>query len=288
MKMHKEIRTVTSGINRVHIERVLRESGYGMPSHHRHPYYELYFVERGACRFMIEDNLYDLRDGGFVLIPPQTFHITRYLFGACRRVDLYFRGEDISGAVLSALPRQGGFFEQVQTFQTPDAYRAQISALLSRMAAEERVNDRQSVGLLYFQLQELLLLCSRVCVFSQDAPADIHTTDRQALLAAHFISKNYMRAITTADIAEAVGFSPNYLSRKFRESTGIGVHEYLARTRLRHAAAQLVSTDDAITQIALRCGFSDGNYFKDAFKKKYGVAPSEYRAAGCACGSRRF
>lgn len=152
-----------------------------------------------------------------------------------------------------------------------------MSALISRMTAETRIGDAQSVPTLYFQLQELFLMCARVCLFSQDTPADIHTTDRHVLLAVRFIGKNYMRPVTTADIA-AAGFSPNYLSRKFREAAGIGIHEYLAFTRLQHAAAELISTDDTITQIALRCGFSDSNYFKDVFKKKYGVTPREYRS----------
>ena len=34
--------------------------------------------------------------------------------------------------------------------------------------------------------------------------------------------------------------------------------------------------DDCITDIAFRCGFSDSNYFKDEFKKKYGVTPRAY------------
>ena len=83
--------------------------------------------------------------------------------------------------------------------------------------------------------------------------------------------------ISAADIAKAAGYSPNYLSRRFREAAGIGVHEYLMFIRLQRAALELVSTDDSVTEIALRCGFSDGNYFKDAFKKKYGVTPSKYR-----------
>ncbi|MBQ9648445.1 MAG: AraC family transcriptional regulator [Oscillospiraceae bacterium] len=275
--MHKEIRTRTSGISRVHIERAVRKAGYSMVVQHDHPYFELYYVERGACRFMIDDNMHDLRGGDFVLIPPRTLHFTRYLFGACKRVDIYFRSEDVSEAVLSALPQGADFFLQTQIFQVPDAYRDHVAALFSRMAAEARIGDAQSAQILYFQLQELFLLCVRVCTFSQDVPADIHTADRQVLLAARFISKNYMRAITAADIATAAGFSPNYLSRKFREAAGISIHEYLVLTRLRHAATELVSTDDTVTQIALRCGFSGSNYFKDAFKKKYGMTPSEYR-----------
>ena len=75
----------------------------------------------------------------------------------------------------------------------------------------------------------------------------------------------------------SMGFSPNYLSRRFRRAAGIGLHEYIVFVRLQHAARELISSSDTVTDIALRCGFSDGNYFKDAFKKKYGVTPRAYR-----------
>jgi len=127
------------------------------------------------------------------------------------------------------------------------------------------------------RLQTLLLLCSRVCSFVFDPPADIRTNDRQILQAARFISQRFADPLTSADVARAVGFSPNYLSRKFRAATGIGLHEYIVFVRLQRAAQELLSTDDSITAIALRCGFSDSNYFKDAFKKKYGVSPRSYR-----------
>ena len=56
------------------------------------------------------------------------------------------------------------------------------------------------------------------------------------------------------------------------------VHEYLVLLRLKSAALELLSTQDSITEIALRNGFSDSNYFKDAFKKMYGVSPRAYRS----------
>ena len=75
----------------------------------------------------------------------------------------------------------------------------------------------------------------------------------------------------------AAGVSPNYLSRKFRQATGMGVHEYLSFLRLQQAAVDLAETTDSITDVALRCGFSDSNYFKDCFKRRYGVSPRTYR-----------
>ena len=95
--------------------------------------------------------------------------------------------------------------------------------------------------------------------------------------AARFITEHYAEPITAADIAAAAGFSPNYLSRKFREAAGFGVHEYLTFIRLRSAARLLATTEGSVTEVALRCGFSNSNYFKDAFKKQYGCTPRVYR-----------
>ena len=175
------------------------------------------------------------------------------------------------------MPHQAAFFSEPRVFQVPEAMRENVGIHLGRMVAEEKINDMRSRALLHVQLQELLLYCSRICNFLQDTPANIYTTDPQVLEAARYISSHYMEKITTADVAAAAGFSPNYLSKRFREAAGIGVHEYLMFVRLQHAALDLVSTNDFITEIALRSGFSDSNYFKDAFKKKYGITPSAYR-----------
>ena len=67
-----------------------------------------------------------------------------------------------------------------------------------------------------------------------------------------------------------------FLTRLLNE-TGIGLHEYIVFIRLHRAALELVATEDSVTTVAFRCGFSDSNYFKDAFKKKYGVTPRAYR-----------
>jgi len=275
--MEKEIRTKTGEITRVHVDRRTREAGYVMRGHHFHPYYELSYIERGSCRFLIEDTMYDLHDGDFLLIPPQLLHYTRYLFGSCQRCGIYFRDEDLSEEVLPFVPGGREFFTQLRVFQAPSGARRTFSALIGRMAEEERNFDERSPLLLRIMLHELVMQCTRLCTVLSESPASIHTTDRQVLQAARFINEHFRQQISANDIAAAAGFSPNYLSRKFREAAGIGVHDYLVFIRLRNAAFELISTDDSVTDIALRCGFSDSNYFKDVFKKKYGMTPREYR-----------
>lgn len=273
----KKEKLENNSLRRVLVECQLREEGFVMSSHHCHSFFEIYYVDRGNCRFMVENNIYDLRKGDFLLIPPDVLHYTRYLDGPCKKYGIYFRSDDISPQVSAAMPGGSSFFYETRIFQLPDAHHYQAELLLDRMLTEEKIEDSRTEAMLYLQLQELLLFCSRNCSFLQDIPANIRTTDRQIVLAARYISDHYMEPISAADIASAAGFSPNYLSKRFREAAGIGVHEYLMFVRLQHAALDLVSTNDSITEIALRSGFSDSNYFKDAFKKKYGTTPSAYR-----------
>ncbi len=275
-----EIRTFiteTDNLNRISVESHLREKGFVMSTHHCHSHHELFYVVHGECRFLLESDMYDLHQGDFLLIPPHILHYTRYLDSSCRKCNIYFRRADIMPSVLELMPGQEEFLNEIRIFQLPDAMQHQAEILLNRMLTEEKINDKHSGLLLHLQLQELLLYCSRNCSFLHETPANIHTTDRQIVLAAKFISEHYMEPISAADISAAAGFSPNYLSKRFREAAGIGVHEYLMFIRLQHAALELVSTNDSITEIALRCGFSDSNYFKDAFKKKFHMTPSAYR-----------
>lgn len=270
---------ISEQIDNIYAGSEVREAGYVMPDPHCHSYFELFYVESGACRFFIDNNMYDIHAGDFMLIPPDVFHYTRYLFGACKRSVVHFHVEDISDSVKKLLPGHADFLSAMRIFQVPEAYREQINALLLRMVNEKKIADERSGLMLQALLQELFLLCGRECRFLNDIPANIHTTDRQIVQAAQFISNHYMDRISTADIAAAAGYSPNYLSQKFRKSVGIGIHEYLVFIRLQYAALELVTTNDSITEIAFRCGFSDSNYFKDAFKKKYGLTPRAYRKA---------
>lgn len=265
------------GTDGVHADTKTRDANFVMSGHHCHTCFELFYVESGCCRFLIDDSIQDLHAGDVILVPLMALHYTRYIFGTCRRTVILFRREDVLDEIRRSMPGGDRIFTETTVFQVPPAYRGQVAHCIKHMIAEEHLQDSRSFLMRKIYLQELLLLCARVCRFPRELPTDIHTTDQQILQAASFISEHYMQRITAQDIARAVNFSPNHLSRKFHQATGIGLHEYLVFIRLQHAAQELITTDDSITTIALRCGFSDGNYFKDSFKKKFGVTPRTYR-----------
>ena len=77
-------------------------------------------------------------------------------------------------------------------------------------------------------------------------------------------------------LAEDVGLSRTQLHRRMKELTGISVGEYIRNLRLQQAAKLLQSGDVNISQVTYAVGFSTPAHFTVAFKKYYGITPSEY------------
>ena len=94
-----------------------------------------------------------------------------------------------------------------------------------------------------------------------------------------YLRQHYREGISLNTLAREFFITPPYLSRRFREKTGLTFVEYLEELRLEKAEAYLLASDAKITGIAGQVGYLDPNYFAKVFKKKYGLSPSDYRAA---------
>lgn len=79
-------------------------------------------------------------------------------------------------------------------------------------------------------------------------------------------------------ISEEVHSSPYHFHRKFRELTGENVHECMKRLRMERASTLLRSTNGDITSIALDSGYQTLESFSKAFKRTYGLTPSDARS----------
>lgn len=91
------------------------------------------------------------------------------------------------------------------------------------------------------------------------------------------IKKNDDEALSLSRLARKSGYSEFYLSRKFREISGMQFRDYLRYRRLAFALKELRDTESGILDIALKYGFSSHEAFTRAFKEAYTITPSEYR-----------
>lgn len=79
-------------------------------------------------------------------------------------------------------------------------------------------------------------------------------------------------------LADDIGMSRAQLHRRMKELTGITVSEFIRNLRLQQAAKLLAAGDTSVAQVTYAVGFSNPNHFTTAFKRHFGVTPSEYMA----------
>jgi AraC-like DNA-binding protein len=88
---------------------------------------------------------------------------------------------------------------------------------------------------------------------------------------------NYRRGVGLKEVAEALGYSPSYLSRLVTRHLGRSLSEHVHSRRI-EAAKHLLEKDDlAVCEVASELGYSDPSHFTRAFSRFVGFPPREYR-----------
>lgn len=92
------------------------------------------------------------------------------------------------------------------------------------------------------------------------------------------LEKHYGDRITLKSLADEFFISEKYLSRRFKEKKHINLSQYLETLRMQKAAEYLAYPTLSISEIAMRVGYDDNNYFAKVFKKVFHCSPTEFRA----------
>lgn len=79
------------------------------------------------------------------------------------------------------------------------------------------------------------------------------------------------------DLARMVSVHPVHLAQAFRHHHRCTVGEYVRQLRLEFACRQLITSGMPLSEVALRCGFSDQSHFTRTFKRHTGMSPSQFR-----------
>jgi YesN/AraC family two-component response regulator len=93
----------------------------------------------------------------------------------------------------------------------------------------------------------------------------------------NFIEANYHKAISLCDVAQAVGYTPSYLTDLMRRLTGKTVNRWIVLRRIAEACSLLVETDQSVEQIADIVGYKNTGHFFRQFRKYQGMTPQTWR-----------
>lgn len=93
-----------------------------------------------------------------------------------------------------------------------------------------------------------------------------------------YVRKNLSSVLSVKEAAELVNMSESYFSHLFKSETGISFINYVNKVRIEYAETLLRSTDGRISDIAMKVGIDNPNYFSILFKKITGQSPNQYRS----------
>ena len=155
---------------------------------------------------------------------------------------------------------------------------AKIQTQIQQMLEEYERDSPFSQFILKGMLSRLFLTIYEERLPDSDENAILPAAyDERIYSAIMYIEEHLTQELSLSELAGHVSLSAPYFSKLFKEVMGSSFSEYLTNARLQQAQILLGQTDLSIEKIAEKVGFANGNYFCNVFKKRYHMAPSEFR-----------
>ncbi len=212
------------------------------------PYTLIHFVRSGMGYFTRDGKTYTVRAGEAFLICPD--EITVYVADETDPWEYQWVGFDGElTARFRSLPPVFPF---------------------SRPWAEEMLSVYEADGMVEYRIAALLFEMYAE-LFAVEKPQN-HYVRRVK----NYINALYMQPLHVEEIADRLNLDRRYLSRLFKEKTGITVQEYLIEVRMSEAKKHL-ERGASVAQAAQLSGYEDVCNFSKMFTGRYGVSPGKWK-----------
>src|SRR6202042_3738725 len=101
----------------------------------------------------------------------------------------------------------------------------------------------------------------------------------QARKVRDYIDSHIIESILVADLCALIQRSEAHFSRSFKRTFGQSPHSFVVRRRVELAAQYMLASDASLSDIALRCGFTDQAHLCKHFRQAAGQTPAAWRRA---------
>ena len=253
---------------------------------HYHDFTELVVVAAGRGVQVINEIEYPVAAGDVFVLQGFSEHAFRER-GTLALLNVQFDASllPLPAAFLRRLPGYNVLFQLEPRLRSRRIFRYRLhlepqllAAVAARIEALKLELEAQRDG---FEAAAFSGLLELIILFSRQY-SSLQTGNANALLrlgkVISRLEEDFTAEWTLERIARLAATSPNNLLRLFKAATGCSPIGYLIRLRLQHDARLLESEWLCISDVELRCGFNDANYFSKKFKAFYRVSPRAYRA----------
>lgn len=248
---------------------------------HAHDYYEFYFYLEGNVSIEIENKSYSLKYGDMVVIPPCKQHhaIVHDVTVPYRRLVFWISKdylENLKGIsadysylmehVISS--NTYIFHNDILTFNT-------IQTKCFQLLEEYHTNRFGKDARLSLCVNDLVLHLNRL-VYEQTHPSGPQMEQYLYQNVLNYITENLSEDISLDTLAHTFFASKYHISHVFKEHIGISIHQYITKKRLQ-ACKNAILNNVSIGDAYLMYGFKDYSAFFRAFKKEYGMSPTDFK-----------
>lgn len=238
-------------------------AGHVMPSHY-HDRAVLSVVVEGRFVQRFPGKECDCPAGGFIVKPPGERHVDRWAAERSRHL------------IIEPHPRAhdellgDGFFEETR-YAVDRGAEALARRLMHELASDGPAKDL-AIEAIALELMVRILRGAGPGV-SRGAPPIWLRRIRELL------DDRFRENLSLDELATVAGVHRSHLSRTFGEYYSVGLADYVRELRIQAAARDLAESEDSISRIALRNGFSDQSHLTRTLKRAVGLTPGRYRAA---------
>ena len=253
---------------------------------HSHSFLELSYIIGGTIEHNLDGQITTLSPGDYLIVDYGSKHSYKSLDGTnIENIDCLFLPE-LLDPILKGTKSLRMLLEHYLLHFNTQAFlenparivfhdeTGRILEILTRMEAEFSKKEAGYPELLRCYLIEILILTIRKL---EDAEALATGQDISAFLTA-YVAEHYMEEkLTLCDLAERLRYSLPYVSKRFKDDTGVNFVRYLQNYRVTQGCRLLISSDHTVPEVAEMVGYRDVKFFSQLVKRETGLSPSEYR-----------
>ena len=246
---------------------------------HSHSFYELiYCTGCDSIQYIIATERYRLQRGDILWIPPGVSHCP--LFPArmktpYERIVLWINAEKMAAFLDRWMDFQHSNRRRHYLLRTAGTARErELREAFQRGCRESEKRQPGWEAALYSNTNLILIQLLRAMSGKYEPPLREKTELLDELLA--YVSEQLPRQITVRDTARSLHVSESTVTHLCSKRLGMSFYRYVTQQRL-DRARRLMSENRDLGSIAEQAGFCDYTAFFRAFKKEYGLSPSEYR-----------
>ena len=253
---------------------------------HSHHFFEFVYILQGTAEHTLNGVTETIRAGDYFFVDYGTIHSYEtkdLLLVNCpflpEMVDEVLSGcqsfEELIRICLIRYHKR--YFESIPANRSFQDDSGQVRQLVDTMCLEFQEQQVGYTEILKCHLKELMVHTMRKVIKSNHSHKKRTTQNTAVLNTIKYIEQNYRNKAVLTEFCATFHYSPQYISRLFKQHTGITPHEYLHKVRIEKSCELLVGSDMQIQEIAQLVGYEDAKFFSTIFRRMLKISPKEYR-----------